>query len=344
MITRPEGLTEILLRVPRIPAASRILERRLALACLGLLDRAPGAIRRLIVSGASLEWTLELAERFAIAPRLASVLARARILDELPESLASRIRDVGESAHARNLALLTDLLRVGEALDGASIPYVATKGSAILAGHVKAYGDRHLDDIDLLIAPEDVARVEAAILAIGGVIDSSLANVDLHPLTMRGPLGTKVEVHVKLPRTDGREVLARAVSTPLFGGLVRIESPADLTRHVCDHVVSQHIEDPRPLPRHLVDVWRLLRSAGRGAFDESVPDVRVSLGILELVEASQDSALGDAALASWLFPTHHTLVPSGIVSRRSGRGGMPGSLRMPNLRRVRAGLLFRVDA
>ncbi|MBI4816859.1 MAG: nucleotidyltransferase family protein [Deltaproteobacteria bacterium] len=298
-------------------------------------------MKRSLIRGADPQLALTIAERFAVAPRFVSVLARAKVWDELPADVAARAREICEQTHAANAALLADLVSIAEALDAERLPYAATKGSAILVAHHSFVGERHLDDIDLLVRATDLPRVDTLLTDLGATTERSPVNVDLHPLTVRTALGTKVEVHVRLPRGDQAGVLDRATPTEWRTRRVRAESSKDLINHLCHHVIAQHIEDPRPLPRHLVDVAHLKSTCEPEMFDPRVPEVRLSLELLALIERFQDDDRIEKLFASWLFPTHHSLIPSGIASRR-GAAEQGSRVRPPNWTRVRSGLVFRV--
>jgi len=330
-------LLDLFRRVPRIPALSSSTERRFLLAALEL---APGAeVTRWARS--VLDWSeaLEIARRYAVSQVVGSLMSRGDIRRHVPEPLAEAFRADYEAAAVQNQLIRRDLKTVAGLLDEAGLPYVALKGSVLITGHYSDPARRHVDDIDILVRPDDVPGVESALSAGGFTKVDGDFNRDRHPLCMMSPAETKVEVHVALARGDTSMVWARAERRDLDGVPVSMTAPTDLLYHLCHHVLVQHAEDPRFLPRHLGDLDALLPAVDD--YDPSEPSVQASLTLLELARRRSSSEVRARMLALMLFPSHHTLAPTAMSARLRAAAGGAG-IRRPRLRGARRKLFFEI--
>lgn len=331
-------LLQLFRRVPRIPAVSASTERRFLLEALELssatdLDRWTRSV---------MDWqeVLDIARRFAVSPVVGALMSRPSLRRRVPERVAEALRADYEGAAIQNRLLVRDLRQTAAALDAAGVPYVALKGAALITHHYDDPARRHLDDIDLLVREDDLDAVAAALGAAGYELDTTDYNRARHPLCMDSPSGTKVEVHIQLARGDTTMVWSRAETIDIDGQPVRIASATDLLYHLCHHVIVQHVEDPRFLPRHMVDLDALLGSVAD--YDPAEPSVRTSLELHGLLSRRRRSEVRTRMLSLLLFPSHHSLAPTG-VSRTVSDGVAGKGVRVPSVRGVMKKIFFEIE-
>jgi hypothetical protein len=245
---------------------------------------------------------------------LAWLVAEARI--DVGQ-IAAPLREEAERVAAQ-AALTTHTAALAQArLEAAGVRSLAVKGVAFLAHAPDHLARRHLDDVDLLVRPEDLPAAAAALTAggfaaddllpdyAGAALDGAAARPVLHrTANFIGPGDTLVEVHTGLPACRGPEatfeaLLARAVRVRHGPGVVTAAGLDDTLGLLCRHVMIQHAAAADHLPRHVADVAALLRAgadpavAGARFDDDGRPSVARSLA---LVEAARRGA-GPAARA-----------------------------------------------
>lgn len=259
--------------------------RRLLLAWT--LGRAPDAPHE------DARRAVELADAFALGPAAArAILCRP----DVDGALASAARDAAtQTLVVQTLALseLADLVRI---LEASGVRSIVIKGGAMLAqGHI-APGDRHMDDIDVLVDPARASQVDALLDDAGwtriewaeqpGIDGRPLSEhnrTDHHALIPRvAPAGSLFDLHRALPDTDALDfadfdaLWSRAAVVDLHGVDVRCMAGADLVTTICHHVVVHHRTEPRYLARHLADLVALEGALGEHALNEPaaapVPD------------------------------------------------------------------------
>lgn len=112
------------------------------------------------------------------------------------------------------------IVQVVGALRAAGVEPLLSKGWAV-ARHYAEPGLRPAADVDLFVAPGELAAAEA-VLAAPELGDA------------------RVDLHAGLPDLPDRafgEIVARAELVPLAGVPVRVPAPDDLLRHVCLHLL-----------------------------------------------------------------------------------------------------------
>ncbi|MBW3571912.1 MAG: nucleotidyltransferase family protein [Gemmatimonadetes bacterium] len=189
---------------------------------------------------------LALAARNRLLPLAHRLLADRA---EVPGTVRSRLRAAAADAGHRALARAGELRRLIGAMDAAGVRAVAYKGPALA---VRAYGDlalRTYADLDLLVAPEDVAGAARVLEGRGYVSahrfspaqDAVFRRTDgdypfHHPRT-----AALVELHchvssarfcVRLPTA---QLIARARPVPIGGGQVPALADDDLFLALCLH-------------------------------------------------------------------------------------------------------------
>jgi hypothetical protein len=263
--------------------APHLRERLLLLAAL--LHEGPGPLP---LGAAPLDWEflLRCARQSAVLAVLGRVLDGA---PGVPASVAARLREAHTQNALQNAVLLHDLAQVSAALSGAGVRHLPLKGAALLAVHGERAAARHMDDIDLLVAEEDVPRAARVLDALGYTRKAMAPLVDFdgtlvtevpdrphqHQLpACMSPAGTMLELHRARPgereddAPDFEALWARSRRARVHGVGVPVPAEVDLLVGVCAHVFAHHGASPRYLPRHLFDV-RLLQSAHADAAAEA---------------------------------------------------------------------------
>jgi hypothetical protein len=251
--------------------AGRAAARRLAVEGLLALGGPRDALGSLAAGPVDWDHLLALAARHAIAEALHVGLERAGAA--IPSHVRAALRDAHEGAAARNALLLAEAARVQAALSAGGVRSVLLKGTALLAAHAPAIGCRHVGDVDLLVAPADLARAGELAREIGcRSTGDELRGLDgrpsshLHLTPLLTPRGTTLELHRR--PAHAREtaawtaaVLARSVPARTVGGEVRVPEREDQLAVACEHARHGALTEPLLRPRHLGDL-ALLVAAG----------------------------------------------------------------------------------
>lgn len=279
---------------------------------------------------------LQLARDYGVAAVLCQRLAALQWQHELRGETWARLQAEDEQNRLQNLVLLADLGDTCARLRAAGIPALALKGSALLATVCAEGLERHTDDIDLLLPPEQLARAAELLHAAGyreyappvlgpdGALtrnDDALRARDphaRHPALLFGPRQTRIELHRYTDFGAGDDVQAvpevvwqraRTVTTRL-GQAVDVPAEDDLLANLCCHVLRQHHREPRYRLRHLVDVDTLLRRVDAAAL-ATMAQLRGRCGPVEQSWALREAL--EAALAG--RPELHAGEPRGLTRR-----------------------------
>jgi hypothetical protein len=218
---------------------------------------------------------------------------------------AAPLREEAERVAAQAALTVHTAAMAQACLSAAGLPSLAVKGLAFQAHAPGHLARRHLDDVDLLLRPSDLAAAAAALVAggfeadallpdyAGAALDGGAARPVLHrTANFLGPGRTLVEVHTVLPACRGPEatfeaLLGRAATVRHGRGALTVAGLDDTLGLLCRHVMVQHAAEADHLPRHLADVAALL-AAGASAevaaarFDgDGAGSVAASLALLE---------------------------------------------------------------
>jgi hypothetical protein len=277
-----------------------------------------------------------LAERTALLPRLASRVAR----DEPQSSVMASLDGVIATAAANAAILEQTAADVARALGEAGVPCVFMKGVAFIAHGLNAEpGDRHTDDVDVLVPEAALADAALALQRCGFVPSDRMRRVtydggtraELRPPgehawgALESPLGVEVDLHFAVP--DGRlcdfsALAPHCVEREVRGVPISVPDLPALLAQMCEHVVLHHACIPRYLPRHAADLVDIVDAAGSDVWD-AARAVGVPLAI-EVSRLLLETAAGER-MGSALFPDVQTsrlieaVIEGGRTARRVGR-------------------------
>jgi hypothetical protein len=218
---------------------------RLAGAVAGLTDEQWDDLLRLMV-----------AER--LAPMVAAHLQGQGVFDKLPTAVCDRLNAEQRRNQANFAQQAYALARLARALNEAAIPFRLLKGLAVAAQAYPAPTARSVGDLDIWVAPGDMARAEVVLrelglrrvssayspeftAAFGGQLEFSPrgrldlpASVDLH-----WHLSNAWWVRPSLTIPEGR-IFARSQQVSIAGEPYPTLNPTGTLFHLCLHATAGH--------------------------------------------------------------------------------------------------------
>lgn len=279
---------------PHGDAARRIADD--IVACL--LANEPRSVR----PNASAKDVLARAERLAVGPRVASRLE--------PDPY---VTERNAEANARAALRVHGAREVGAVLDRAGIQALLMKGAALAALGVGAeLGDRHSDDVDVLVPEGHRSAAEAALGRAGYVRADAVTRpaVDGRPVAAQevragdhaapclvSPTGVHVDLHDRVPDARLGTFAAFDGYTQQTADAATIPTPAALLAQLCDHVVVHHQARPSYLARHVADLVSLEARFGDAIWTAARPLCfpvawQVSRALLWLARTNPSAAAG----------------------------------------------------
>ena len=293
---------------------------------LQTLAPGPLAAERLqaAIEAADLDNFATLAAGHAVAPAAAAALHASAA--QLPPDWADWAETCLFETTARNGWILHHLVHITAALQHAGLRFFALKGCDLLLTTYEQIGARHLDDIDLLFHPDDLAAASAVLLAAGYPFQSAGTEVPfvdgnsyadyvasqaadkIHPAVHESTDGLSIELHRMLPGSEHPaedfDRLWAARTTHARDGLsIPLLPREELTRHLCIHAFVQHHGDWRILARHLADALRLHRAGWLGDTASAAPTalpIRLTKALVALHASATPTAA--ATLRRLVFP------------------------------------------
>ncbi len=188
---------------------------------------------------------------------------------------------------ARNALVIATLVRATGLLRSTFIPSLPIKGGALLVSGVVRPEERHLDDLDLWVRPDQVRAAFDALVAAGfrspagppsttHAGDPSL-DAPTHQLpVLLSPHGVLVELHLQSHAAGDAGAFdacySAGVDVEVLGTTVRVPCALHLLEQVAAHVAVHHFGDLRYWRRHVNDVRRLVERAPELAALRGRPD------------------------------------------------------------------------
>ncbi|MBL8906011.1 MAG: nucleotidyltransferase family protein [Rhizobiales bacterium] len=233
-------------------------------ACLRWDDAGDRALRGLDASG----WlaVMEVVRRRHGQALLARRLSRAPDLT-VPEDVVEELQRYKLAVAARALA---GLARLAPAVEASGVPVMALKGLDLASRIYGDFGSRPMGDMDILVRPEHVGKMAAALQAQGFRACSALRQSSHHQVFYSPlPGGLPVELHWALGcnagQTDPAELLEaawrEAEQIDIAGSQFLVMNRQHLLLYLCHHLERHLFNTP------LTQVWDLgeiLQQAGTG--------------------------------------------------------------------------------
>lgn len=218
-------------------------------------------------------WTALLA--MARAEQLIGTLARRLSGLKLPEAVTGILNEARVNAEYQRRAALWEADSARRALADYSGKVVLMKGTAYAAAGLKASEGRHIGDLDIMVAREDLPQVETMLLAAGwewvkdDAYDDAYYRDHMHelPPLIHKERDRMIDVHHTIlpltarPRPDAAAMLADAVE--LANGLY-VFAPEDRVIHSAAHLFADGELDGGL--RNLWDIHCLLTEYADEAF------------------------------------------------------------------------------
>ena len=210
--------------------------------------------------------------RAVVTHRVAGLLSLHSEAVSLSPELAGSVRQLAMRDSVGAMRLAHETLRAWQAVSSAGIHVAVLKGAALSTLSTGSVGARGPGDIDLLVAPSDVARAHEALAGEGwSALDGWIPGAGVRwawTSWLRrehdyggGPVDVDLHWRVSIePRLSpcAEDLLDRAVEVPMAGGSVRTLAAGDALGAACYHTYL----DRHGRLRGLVDVVRLTRVPG----------------------------------------------------------------------------------
>lgn len=233
--------------------------------------RKPDVVRRF----SELDWEILLRQSRAaiLLGRVAALLDAHDLLVSAPPAAARHFESALAIVANQERAARWEAVCIEQALAGVDTPIVLLKGAAYALAGLPAASGRFMSDIDILVAPAQLAQVEAALMQHGWAVTDDDAYTQRYYRTWMHELppmrhwrrGTVIDVHhALLPRTarthpDTDKLLAAA--RPLLPqSALKVLAPSDMILHCAAHLF--HDGELEHGLRDLVDFDSLLQHFG----------------------------------------------------------------------------------
>jgi len=226
---------------------------RAVTALLECVGRRPGLPNAKTFEGFSdSDWQelIQTARRQRLLALLHQRVQTHDLARSMPEEVAEHGRTAARSAAMRGLRLRAELSAIGRMFLDAGIPVIALKGGHLATRFYDNLSLRWMDDLDLLVRREDLARAVAVLEAAGYRSQRQLAlDVTLaahHHVAPLSRAGYVIELHWSVVPPDEPVVVdvealwSRSVPLdPQIPGM-RALSVNDLLFHLCVHAACVH--------------------------------------------------------------------------------------------------------
>ncbi len=219
---------------------------------LAILGEDWGQVDRLVSeSSPDAKDFLALCREADVGPGVHAALTRAGRPDVLGAEARDGLEAIRTKTRLDNLLLIGRLEQALDLLLGAGIRPVALKGADVLHRFYRAFDERALDDVDLLVprAQRDlaIATLESAgfTAPAGSERDHWFRSSFELPMTSPGPIGVAFDIHWSLGQAkryaiDPDEILQRAVPLSIGGREVLRLDDHDAVAHLLVHHVQHY--------------------------------------------------------------------------------------------------------
>jgi hypothetical protein len=199
------------------------------------------------------EWTGIIA--IARAEQLIGTLAHRLAGIKVPEKVAAILADARTNAEYHRRSALWEAGCAARALMGYQGKVVLLKGTAYVAAGLEAGEGRHIGDLDIMVARDDLPQVEAALLAAGwewvkeDAYDDAYYRDHMHelPPLIHKERDRMIDVHHTIlpltakPKPDAAGMLAGAIpllNSSFEGEGLCVLAPTDMIIHSAAHLFA----------------------------------------------------------------------------------------------------------
>lgn len=193
------------------------------------------------------QWTMLICA--ARAERLIGTLAHRLERQAVPDAVAVQLADARAEAAREKAQALWEADRMAHALRDVDVPVVLLKGTAYVAGELKAGEGRFIGDLDILVPRDALPVVEAALLSAGwewvksDPYDDAYYRQWMHelPPMIHRMRDRMIDVHHNIlpltarPRPDAGAMIAARVAV---AGGYHVLCPADRICHAAAHMLA----------------------------------------------------------------------------------------------------------
>lgn len=175
----------------------------------------PAAVRAIVAAG-DLDWLPRAAEHHGVTPALHRSL---RDLGGIPPSVTGALERGFHAAAHGHLSALSDLAVLDEAFRASGVRWLVLKGPVFAERYYDRNDPRSYGDIDVLVAPGDLAAAIEALLSIDSRLEDRWTD-DPHllpgELAVQLPSGRWVDLHWHLLNQPRLRACFRISIAPLF--------------------------------------------------------------------------------------------------------------------------------
>ena len=237
---------------------------------LRLLRFGDLAVDAAVASAATWQALLPRATELAVSPLVYAVIRPCADRLGVPKPICQTLHSHYAENGLRNLALYQRMRTIILHLRRQGIAVIVLKGAYLAQVVYRDPSLRLMSDIDLLVKPEDIARVRDLFHHLGYVQvqpDEPVGDARHHDQFAHPTVQPDFEIHWSLVssgelfRVDHEGLWERAVETSIAGLPAQVLSPEDMVLHLCLHTSYQHVFDRFSL-RCLCDIQRCLRHYG----------------------------------------------------------------------------------
>jgi Uncharacterised nucleotidyltransferase len=239
-----------------------------------------------LVGWGNAQWDLVIrqARGADLLARIASGYQALGLGDQISAQPRMHLESAARLAQRQHREILWEVQQIGDALADIKVDFVLLKGAAYLKRGLGAAAGRTMSDVDILVARDNIAAVETALMMKGWMSEAKSAYDQRYYRTWMHELppmrhfkrGTVIDVHHAILPTTSRlhpsSYKLMAAATALQpGGRIKVLDPLDMVLHSATHLFHEG-ELERGF-RGLVDIDALLRefSPQNGFWDRLVP-------------------------------------------------------------------------
>lgn len=221
---------------PRIFALAPDLTAADVAILLAALAVGDGAMNAYAYWREQLDWQTIPVHWQRLLPRLHQNLMRMGVEDEFVD----RIKGVRRFTWARNLKFIAITKAIHGGLAQAGVPALTLNGTALVASGFADRSVRALDDIQILIPTDHIAKAigvlsrlgfEAAPASPAGLLDRIHREPDLRACRFTNSSGDEV----KIRWNDSDEPWSNSLIASFEGGFLRVPSSTDQLIHICSN-------------------------------------------------------------------------------------------------------------